>query len=241
MIFTQSYLIDFHDTDMYARTRPSALLRYMQETAFRHLNEHGPTMDEIRGGGQAFLLSRIRLSIERDLPQYTPITAETWVDEADRGFAFGRYYRITAGGEVVARASSVWALVDIESRHPVRVSEFNYGFAGEPALDLALPRRIRFAGEPEAVGTRVIRYADCDYNGHMNNTRYPDLLCDYLPEGEVRPVRDVVINFLGEAPRGETLTVYRQPDAERDGRYLFRTRRADGASNIEAVLTLGDA
>lgn len=239
MIYTIPFLTDFHDTDMYARMRPSALLRYMQETAFRQLNEYGPTMNEIRGGGHAFLLSRIRLSIEHDLPDYTPIRAETWVSNADRGFAFGRYYRILAGDTVVARASSVWALVDIESRRPMRTTEFDYHFDGEPPMDLELPRRIRFAGEPEVVGTRTVAYSDCDYNGHMNNTHYPDLLCDFLPAGESRPVQDLVINFLGEAPLGETLTVYRQADAERDGRYLFRTRRADGGSNIEAVLTLG--
>ena len=92
----------------------------------------------------------------------------------------------------------------------------------------------------EEVGQRRVVYSDCDYNGHINNTHYPDLLCDFLPDGETRPVADVVINFLGEAPFGDTLTVYRAPDPEREGRYLFRTRRADGSTNIEAVLTLAE-
>jgi acyl-ACP thioesterase len=135
---------------------------------------------------------------------------------------------------------SVWALVDLETRRPIRASEFTYNFTGDVALDLELPRRIRFPAEVEEVGCRRVVYSDCDYNGHINNTHYPDLLCDFLPDGENRPVEDVVINFLGEAPLGDTLTVCRAADPERDGRYLFRTRRADGSTNIEAVLTLAE-
>lgn len=241
MIFSAPFTVDFHDTDLYARMRPSAALKYMQEAANLHLNAYGPSMDELRAGGRAFILSRIRMSIHRQLPAYTPIEAQTWISNDDHGFSFNRYHRIMAGGEVAAEAASVWALVDLGTHHPIRASEFTYNFTGEPPLDLPLPRRIRFADDPEEIGQRRVAYSDCDYNGHINNTRYPDLLCDHLPAGETRPVADVVINFLGEAPLGDTLTVYRAADPEREGRFLFRTRRADGSTNIEAVLTLAEA
>ena len=238
MIFSAPFTVNFHDTDCYARMRPSAVLMYMQEAANLHLNAYGPTMDELRGSGRAFLLSRVRVAIHRALPAYTPIEAQTWISNDDRGFSFNRYHRIMAGGEVAAEAVSVWALVNLETRRPIRADQFTYNFTGETPLDLFLPRRIRFPEAPEEIGRRPVVYSDCDYNGHINNTHYPDLLCDYLPEGETRRVEDVVINFLGEAPLGETLTVYRTADPEREGRYLFRTLRADGSPNIEAVLTL---
>ena len=240
MIFSAPFTVNFHDTDLYARMRPSAALKYMQEAANLHLNAYGPTMDELREAGKAFLLSRVRVAIRRALPAYTPIEAQTWISNDDHGFSFNRYHRILSGGEVAAEAVTVWALVSLDDRRPIRASEFTYNFTGDTPLDLVLPRRIRFPGEPDAVGERRIAYSDCDYNGHVNNTHYPDLLCDFLPAGETRRVEDVVINFLGEAPLGDTLTVYRAADPERDGRYLYRTRRADGSTNIEAVLTLAN-
>ena len=241
MIFTAPFTVNFHDTDLHGRMRPSAALMYMQEAANLHLNTYGPTMDEIRAGGRAFLLSRVRVSLYRSIPAYTPIEAQTWVGEDDQGYSFNRYYRILAGGETVAEAVSVWALVSMEDHRPIRANAFSYHFSGDKPLELLLPRRIRFGDEPEAVGERRIVYSDCDYNGHLNNTHYPDLLCDFLPEGENRRVSDFVINFLGEAPLGERLTVYRAADPEQNGRYLFRTRRADGSVNIEATLTLSEA
>lgn len=239
MIFSAPFTVNFHDTDCYARMRPSAVLKYMQETANLHLNAYGPTMDELRESGRVFLLSRVRISIKRTLPAYTPIEAQTWVSNDDRGFSFNRYYRILAGGEVAAEATSVWALLNIETRRPIRTSEFTYNFTGEAPLDLPrlLPRRI-VAYDPEEVAVRPVVYSDCDYNGHINNTHYPDLLCDYLPAGETRRVQEVEINFLGEAPMGDSLTVCRANDLEQDGRYLFRTVRTDGSPNIEAVITL---
>lgn len=240
MIFSAPFTVNFHDTDCYAQMRPSAVLMYMQEAANLHLNAYGPTMDELRSSGRAFLLSRVRVSIKHALPAYTPIEAQTWISNDDHGFSFNRYHRIMANGKVAAEAMSVWALVDIETRRPIRADEFQYNFTGDTPLDLPLPRRIRFPGEPEEIASRPVVYSDCDYNGHINNTRYPDLLCDYLPAGETRRVEDVVINFLGEAPLGERLTIYRAADPEDNRRYLFRTRRTDGASNIEAVITLAE-
>lgn len=241
MIFSAPFTVNFHDTDCYARMRPSAVLMYMQEAANLHLNTYGPTMDELRQSGRAFLLSRVRVSIKRALPAYTPIEAQTWISNDDHGFSFNRYHRIMAGGEVAAEAMSVWALVNLETRRPIRADQFTYNFTGEAPLELFLPRRIRFPEAPEEIARRPVVYSDCDYNQHINNTHYPDLLCDYLPAGETRRVEDVVINFLGEAPLGEMLTVYRAPDPEWDGRYLFRTLRADGSPNIEAVVTLTEA
>ncbi len=242
MIFSAPFTVNFHDTDCYARMRPSAVLMYMQEAANLHLNAYGPTMDELRQSGRAFLLSRVRVSIKRALPAYTPIEAQTWISNDDHGFSFNRYHRIMAEGEVAAEAMSVWALVNLETRHPIRADQFTYNFAGEDPLVLPriLPRRI-IAYDPEEIAVRPVVYSDCDYNGHINNTHYPDLLCDYLPAGETRRVQDVEINFLGEAPLGDSLTIYRAEDLEHDERYLFRTIRADGSPNIEAVVTLTEA
>lgn len=240
MIYTHPFCVNFHDTDLYGRMRPSAVLMYMQEVPNMQLNEYGPSMDELRAGGQAFLLSRIRVAIHRALPAYTPIEAQTWISDADRGYSFTRFHRIMAGGEAVAEAVSVWALVGIEDRRPVRVENFSYHFSGDAPLALELPRRIKLPDSPEEVAERLVTYHDVDYNGHINNTHYPDLLCDYLPAGvmEKKRVADISINFIGEAPLGETLQICRAADPEVSDRWLFRTRRLDGSVNIEAALQL---
>ena len=71
----------------------------------------------------------------------------------------------------------------------------------------------------------------------MNNTVYPDMLCDFIPSMKGKMVVRCSINYLNEAPLGETFKVYR---AEDDGSYYFRTVRHDGSVGIEAEIVLDE-
>ena len=54
----------------------------------------------------------------------------------------------------------------------------------------------------------VVPYSYVDLNGHMNNTRYFDLMEDCLPAAaEGRVLRSVRTEYTGEARLGDTLTV----------------------------------
>ena len=82
-------------------------------------------------------------------------------------------------------------------------------------------------------GERTIRYADIDYNGHMNNTNYPDMLCDFLPDVLQTRVTGFVLSYLHEGTFGHTLRILR---TETEGGYLFRTVDADGTVCLEAFV-----
>ena len=63
---------------------------------------------------------------------------------------------------------------------------------------------------------------------------------DFLPERDAHDVSDFAIHFVKEAPLGEELSVYiSEPEEAPDGLHrYFRTERASGGVNIEAVVTL---
>ena len=90
----------------------------------------------------------------------------------------------------------------------------------------------------EPVGIKNVKLSDVDYNGHMNNTNYVDMLCDYIPELEAGTHRVTVmrIHFSKEVPLGETIEIKRLRTP--DYKYLFRTFRSDGELNVEAEFTL---
>ena len=85
------------------------------------------------------------------------------------------------------------------------------------------------------VGKRSILYSDIDYNMHMNNTRYPDMLCDYMPIDAVGRITGMTLSYLREASYGDTLTVLR---GESDGSYYFKTVNSVGETCLEAIVTL---
>ena len=237
MKFTKHYTVRWHDTDCNRCVTPTKILTYMQETAGEHLKSLLMSMDELRDKkGLAFLLSSISISIYEPLYADDEIDVQTWVCES-RGLSYNRCFCILRDGKVMAEASSVWGLMDLQAHRLLKADESPFEAEPEPAVTLDLPRRLRMVRieEMESVGERKIVYSDIDYNGHMNNTHYPDLFCNFTPDICQSRVCAMVLSFLHESAFGHTLTIYRK---RTDGGYLFRTVDEAGITCTEALLRI---
>lgn len=233
MKWSEHYRINTHDCDSSGFVRASLVQRYMQETANLQMLNAGLGPDELRARDMAFLLSRINVSLYSPLVGGDEIDVTSWGCES-RGVSFNRCYQIRRAGEVVADAVSVWGLIGISDHRLVKVDEIEMDIAIDEPLELDAPRRVRIPREMNLslVGERPIYYSDIDMNRHMNNTNYPDMFCDFIPDMENKRVIAMSISYAHEAPLGELLKVY---TAESDGIYYFRTvRSSDGLTNAEA-------
>lgn len=215
-------------------TRPAAVLRYLQEAAVHQMLTEGPSYRELFEQGRAFLLSRVNLQLYLPLYEYETVTAQTWAC-AEHGVSFGRSYRLLRGEDVVAEAVATWALVDVNTGDLVKVEESGLRYGWDEPLPLSarfvLPRVPLMP-----VAQRTVLYEDVDCNGHLNNTRYPDWLCNVIPDVDDRRVTGVRIQYAAEAKLGETVTILRG-EADDGATHVFETRRADGSCNVRAVIT----
>ena len=111
--------------------------------------------------------------------------------------------------------------------------ELNYSI-DEP---LKLENQIRFRIPSEItlslVGEYTIRYTDTDINGHMNNTNYPDMLFNALPNPENKVIKSIAISYQNEARCGDYLKLYM---GKIDGKYYMRSVHEDGRVNVEAEI-----
>ncbi len=235
MRYSETYRTRWHDTDAGRRVRPSQLLVYMQETSNQHVASLGMPLDDLRDEKNlGFILSKLRMIIHKPLAAFEDIRVETWTNPA-KGFSSGRSFRILRGDEVIAEADSTWALIGTEDHRLHKPEETGYAFDDEAPTELDLPSRIRIPADCmlEPVAERAIVYSDLDYNMHMNNTRYPDMLCDYLPPEDVPKIRGFCLSYLREAAFGDKITVLR---GKKDGVWYFRTVSCEGNVCLEAVL-----
>ncbi len=236
MKFTQHYRIKWHDTDANRRLTPSSLVAYMMETSNLHICSVGMSLDELRDQkGLAFLVSRMALHSELELYADDEIDVETWVCES-RGLSFVRCFRVLRGEELAAEAYSVWGLMDLGQKRLLPAGAFPYQIEPEAPLGTALSARVRLPGIDcmELIGERKIVYSDIDYNRHMNNTHYPNMLCDFTPDILDRRVEGMTLSFLHEAAYGHTLRIYRA--ARGEGEFCFRTLDEEGNVCLEAVV-----
>ena len=243
MYYSAHYRTKWHDTDGDGILRPSALLVYMQETANIQCREYGMDLNDLHHiEGKGFLLSRMMVKILAPLHAYEDIEVRTWCID-NKGYNFIRCFAVYRGDEQMALAVSHWALLDVTEKKMIRTTDFRRDFPyGEMPDETLLPPRVRIpaATDMEIVGARTIVYSDLDFNRHMNNTRYPDMICDFLPSMEGRRVTSLSLSYLREAAFGDTLAVSRAPmEGEGEG-YLIRTTRPDGAVCLEALVELSD-
>ncbi len=235
MKFSKHFQTCWHDTDACRQVRPSQLVVYMQEASNRHIASTGMSLDTLRDEKHlAFILSRIQIALYRPLSAYEDIEVQTWTCRG-RGFSFPRCFRILRQGEIVAEAITLWALIGTEDRQFHRMEETGYVFEDEEPLSLSVPARIRFPADCplEHLGVRQIVYSDLDYNMHMNNTRYPDMLCDFMPLSEVGAIRGISLSYLHEAAFGDKVTIL---SAKAGGSRYFRTVNEEGTVCLEAQI-----
>ncbi len=237
MIFSLNYTTRWHDTDANRTVRPTQILVFMQEASNHHIKSLGVDLDKLRDEQcLAFLLSKIRLALYKPLYAFEEITVETWT-VASRGFSFNRFFRIKRGDEVIAAADTTWALISLKSGELCKVDAFDFNFEHEEPIDIGLPMRFRVPKTEllDLVGERKIVYSDLDYNMHMNNTRYADMLCDFMPYDKISGIKGISLSYLHEASFGSTVSVYRCDNKEK---LDFRTVNEEGKVCLEAEIIL---
>lgn len=235
MKYTEKYNVRWHDTDANREVHPSGVLMFMQETANRQFEAAGRPLDAIRDeDGVGFILSRIAIEMSEPIHAYEDICVETFTCAA-KGYSFPRGFEIKRDGKTVARAMSQWALVRVADRSLVKAEEFPMSFGDEAELAMEMPLRFRAPRDLtwDQVGQRTIAFSDIDYNMHMNNTKYPDMLCDFLPDPAHTRVVGVSLSYCKEAAFGDTLSVERADAGE--GVYYIRTRKGE-ATCLEAMV-----
>lgn len=239
MAYLMHVSVPVHDTDARHIARPSSVWRWLQEAANRQMRAEGPSYDELMERGLSFLLSRMCVDFVRPIRQYEDLTVETFAIPS-RGFSSERGYRlIDRDGAVVAAGLSVWALYDLNAGRLARVEAIGREYTGGDPVAVSAP--IRFA-IPETVefataGERRVVWSDVDVNLHVNNTGYPNILCDFLPDPSKGDLTGMSIYYRSEAKLGETVTVLRGEETVPEGvRYWFRTLVGERI-NVEAMAT----
>ena len=237
MIFKQQCVTRWHDTDANRVVRPTQILVFMQEASNHHIKSLGTDLDTLRDEqGLAFILSKIRLALYKPLYAFEEITVETWTVES-RGFSFNRFFKITRGDEVIAAADTTWALISLKSGELCRVDAFDFKFEHNLPIDIGLPARFRVPKNEflNHIGERKIVYSDLDYNMHMNNTKYADMLCDFMPYDVIPKIKGISLSYLHEAAFGDNIKIFSAHDSEK---FDFRTVNEDGKVCLEAQVLI---
>ncbi len=237
--YAEPFKVYRHDGDAFGRLKPAALLRYAQQVAMQNAWNAGLTDAVYEKTHTAYVLAKLALRFARQPRVDETLTLLTQPEKAFHAVN-KRVTRVyDESGAEVALMDSRWVVIDTEKRAILRVHPPHFEDAWADKVDAELPMKMqRFAPEDcEPVGERTAVYSCCDLNGHLNNTRYVDMLFDALPLESLRghTVRELLIFYHKEVPLGESFALYRKRTGE-DTWYFLGQR--EGHACFEATLAL---
>ncbi|MEM6769243.1 MAG: acyl-ACP thioesterase domain-containing protein [Bacteroidota bacterium] len=206
------------------------LIRVFQEAAMRNtvrLKISSPEL--IAAEGLSWILRRQRITIL----QLPAMGQATRVITAPSGFArrlqtFRDFHLIDEHGTPLAAATSQWLLLDVNSRRlrpiPDHIATLSKSLAPAAAHLDPPTGKIPPPAAPNLSVTARVAYYQLDFNKHLTNPVFPELMLEPLGADFLSQQRPTLvdIDFRAEAYYGENLTAYAQKSATGFQHGLYR-------------------
>ncbi len=237
-VLTKNYQIHFHEADCLGNARPVTLLNYMQDAAACHSDKFGYSLSYLQARNMTWVLSRYHIRVARYPKVGELIRVHTWRPALGGTFALRDFEVTDCNGNSLAVATSSWAIMNLETKRPVRIDTLitDFPINSRRALEDDFPSLPKLVKSDMEVPFKV-RIADLDLNRHVNHTVYVVWALETVPQNflhRLSPV-EIEIGYRAEAFYGDTVlsrtSVARGEDPvqlthqllnNRDGRELTR-------------------
>jgi len=238
-IHTQVYTVRNYELGPYQAAHVRTLLDYLGETADSHIRTLGLSIQDLMEKGLLWVLVGYHLKIYRYPKAGETVTVNTWYPGRHERFYLRDFevYGDEGGGEngadgnLVAAATTSWALIDAVKRRPVN------GEDGLPDLSV-LDRRAVDEGiehlppvdSPRLSEPFTVSASCLDMYRHVNHAFYIQWALDSVIPGIEKGMLPYSIEavFKAEAIAGERLITALQPAGEAGAWLHSITRESDG-------------
>ena len=229
------YSLTVADIDASRRMTAGAVLCYFQDTIGRFLSEARVSAIDLLEEGRTWMILEFHASLFREMSAWPGIVqVEVFLSEITSLKAYVDYLFRDVRGDIVARGTSIWVMIDLGTRRPVPCSEVQRFVEQYDPHNRVPHLRYHFPddGQPEgavATGHRVTRL-ETDFNGHMSNRDFVRLALSVIDPAatEGRTIREIHARFQQECLAGETLDCVCA--AGKDGRITIRIAKPDGTA-----------
>lgn len=201
-MYETTFTLAARDVDFTGRLRPSAIFMRMQEDGEVHANALGFGREALLSRGLIFVLFRAQLEVRQYPVLGEAVVHRTWPGKSNRFFC-PRYHTFSRpDGAPLAAVNTLWVVIDLESR--AMRSPLTSGLSMPDTSDLTpplpTPDHVAQLDGPARMRAHTAAYSDLDVNGHVNNARYIDWICDSLgaPLLRTHALTSLLVNYSRE-------------------------------------------
>ena len=208
-MYTYNKKVLFSDVDATRRMSFGSLMDAMQDCVNINSESVGRGIDYMLTHKRTWFAISWNIEILRIPKMFEEISVKTWAYEFATSIGYRNVIVTDENGEDIVCADSMWTLMDMETKHPVRIEEEDAkGYEIEPRYPMEkCGRKIRLPKEFEVVDTVVVPKADIDYNGHMSNAKYILLTNEYVED--ITCVNRIRVEYKSQARYKEALVIER--------------------------------
>jgi len=179
--YYKNFIIPYYDTGIDNYLKPEMILSYMAETSTWHIDALGLGNDTMSDQNYAWLLNRWEVDIS-DYPRAKEeVIVYTWTTGFNKFYAYREFMMKSSDNRELARASTIWILVDSITKKPRRIpANMIHVFSTEN--EKMVEREINFKHFKDCLYSKwkaiYIRKSDIDNNNHVNNVKYLEWMID---------------------------------------------------------------
>lgn len=183
-MYTFESRIRYSETDSEGKLTMASLLNYFQDSSTFHSEDLNLGVEYFKEKHLVWVLSSWQIVVERypQLCEYVTVGTQPYDMKGFLGYR--NFAMMTKDGEYLAKANSIWSLLNTDTGRPVQVSEemaLRYGLGEKLDMEYA-PRKIAVPEGGSAGEAIVVKQHHLDTNHHVNNGQFVDMTMDFLPE-----------------------------------------------------------
>lgn len=223
--------IRYSETDSEGKLTMASLINYFQDCSTFQSEDIGLGLDYLREQKLVWVLSFWQIVVERYPVLCEKVSIGTQPYDI-RGFlGYRNFAMIDEAGEYVAKANSLWSLLNVETGRPCQVPELmREKYVPGEKLDMEYaPRKIAVPERGICHEPVIVKQHHLDTNHHVNNQQFIDIAMDYLPEGFC--IRELRAEYRKQAFLDDIFIPY---SAENEGKIVIALRDEAGAPYVVA-------
>ena len=163
----------------------TGLMDLLQEIAGMHSSDVGYGLNNISETGLTWFLLYWKIKIFKKPRWNTKLHVKTWARKLEKVSSFRDFEVSDENGNIIAIASSKWALLDVRKNSVARMPDSmsdEYGVVEKSVFNSEVDAKIKVPEDAYFTYEYTIGRRDIDTNHHVNNLYYLDFAFQALPE-----------------------------------------------------------
>ena len=235
----KEYEIHYYEVDFRKRMHMTSLVDFLGDIATCQSESLGVGMDYLADRGLGWVLYKWDIKIH-SYPSYgETIMVKTTPYGFKSFYAYRKFEILDKNGKLIAEAGSVWLMLNVEKKRPVRVGQDMYSAYGidEDCKDIIEISDIQKLERTDGQKIFNVRYGDIDTNKHVNNSKYASWAIEVVPMDIVLnySVKRMKITYQRESKYGEIVSSKVQVD-KRGSEIICRHSIEDGEGSLHTLL-----